>query len=236
MLGPSCPDLEPFRSEIGRRRSESLGPLTGNISHRMADFRQVEAPRPPSGSDQSPDLLAALGRQWLTILLAALIGALLGWGYAAAKQTTYQARSTLLLIPVGNESDPGGGRNRSLDVDTWATVARSTNLLQDVATELGRELGDVRGRTTGNRRADRRRAGADVRRQATGMRRSRERRSYSDQFLAARRNSVNAETVKREAELRQLADDTTAQIDDLTDRSKTRRTRATTRRRLGSPS
>ena len=181
----------------------------------MADFRQVEAPRPPSGSDQSPDLLAALGRQWLTILLAALIGALLGWGYAAAKQTTYQSRSTLLLIPVGNESDPGGGRNRSLDVDTWATVARSTNLLQSVATELGRELGDVRGRTTATaaptgdvlvltfdaRNRDAAIEGATV---------------YSDQFLANRRNSVNAETVKREAELRQLAESTTAQIADLT--------------------
>ncbi len=134
----------------------------------MADFRQVEAPRPPSGSDQSPDLLAALGRQWLTILLAALIGALLGWGYAAAKQTTYQARSTLLLIPVGNESDPGGGRNRSLDVDTWATVARSTNLLQDVA---DRARPRARRRTRPhhcNRRADRRRTGADVRRQQQG--------------------------------------------------------------------
>jgi hypothetical protein len=182
----------------------------------MADFRPVEPTRPTSvPSEQSPDLLAALGRQWLTILIAALIGALLGWGYAAAKQTTYEARSTLLLIPVGNESDPGGGRNRSLDVDTWATVARSTNLLQDVATQLGRELPDVRGRTTATaaptgdvlvltfeaRDRDAAIDGATV---------------YSDLFLANRRNQVNADTVKRETELNALAEDTRAQIADLT--------------------
>jgi hypothetical protein len=181
----------------------------------MADFRSVDPSRPTTPSEQNPDLLAALGRQWLTILLAALIGALLGWGYAAAKQTTYESRSTLLLIPVGNESDPGGGRNRSLDVDTWATVARSTNLLQDVATQLGRELADVRGRTTAAaaptgdvlvltfnaRNRDAAIEGATV---------------YSDLFLQARRNQVNADTVKREQELNALAEDTRAQIADLT--------------------
>jgi hypothetical protein len=181
----------------------------------MADFRSVDPTRSTPSSEQNPDLLAALGRQWLTILLAALIGAVLGWGYAAAKQTTYESRSTLLLIPVGNESDPGGGRNRSLDVDTWATVARSTNLLQDVATQLGRELADVRGRTTATaaptgdvlvltfnaRNRDAAIEGATV---------------YSDLFLQNRRNQVNADTVKREQELLALAEDTQAQIADLT--------------------
>ena len=87
--------------------------------------------------EESPDLLAALRRQWLTILIAALVGTLGAWLYASAQPPEFEAKSTLLLIAAGDESSPGGGRDRSLDVDTWATVARSTELLQQVAERVG---------------------------------------------------------------------------------------------------
>lgn len=158
--------------------------------------------------------MAALRRQWVTVALVAVLGTLGAWLYSSSQPTSYESKSTLLLIAAGDEATPAGGRNRSLDVDTWATVARSTELLQQVAGELDLELDVVRTRTTAVAAptgdvlvltfeapsTDEAIEGATI---------------YSEQFLAARRVSVNAATVERQQQLEGLARDLNVQIADL---------------------
>ena len=168
------------------------------------------------GGDQAPDLMGALRRQWLTVVVAALLAVLGAWVYASSLPVVYQARSSLLLEPGAQETSPTGGRNRSLDVDTWATVARSTELLAEVATELKLDLEDVRSRTTATAAPtgdvvvltfegpseQAAVAGAAV---------------YNEAFLAERRVRVNADTVERQQQLERLKGDITAQIGRLVD-------------------
>ncbi len=164
--------------------------------------------------DESPDLLAALRRQWLTIVIVAVVGTLGAWLYSSSQPTAYQSKSTLLLIAGGDETSPAGGRNRSLDVDTWATVARSTELLQQVAGKLDLELDVVRERTTATAAPT-----GDVlvlTFEAPSTEEAVEGASvYSDEFLATRRTAVNASTLERQQQLEGLARDLNVQIDDL---------------------
>lgn len=164
------------------------------------------------GTEPQPDLLPALVRQWFVIALAAVIGMLAAMVYSSSQPVVYEARSTLLLIAAGDEYAPGGGRERTLDVDTWATVARSTELLSEVANELELSLPDVRRRSTATasptgdvliltfEAGDEANAviGADV---------------YSSKFLQARQTTVNAVNVEARRQLEQLAADIVGQID-----------------------
>lgn len=164
--------------------------------------------------NESPDLMAALRRQWMTIVIAALVGASAAWLYASTQPVVHESTSTLLLIAAGDEATPGGGRNRTLDVDTWATVARSTELLQRVSAELGIELDLVRTRSTATAAptgdvlvltfeaptVDEAIEGAAI---------------YSREFLDARGVTVNASTLERRQQLEDLAEDLANQIADL---------------------
>lgn len=151
-------------------------------------------------------------RHWLVIVMAAVIGALIALTYSASQPVVFEARSTLLLIAAGDEVAPGGGRDRTLDVDTWATVARSTELLSDIADELDLTLPDVRRHSTATAsptgdvliltfEADTEAdavLGADV---------------YSSMFLETRRTTVNAVTLEARRQLEQLAVDIGEQIE-----------------------
>jgi hypothetical protein len=161
--------------------------------------------------EQQPDLLAALRRQWVTIVVAALLGTAIGWVFAEARQTVFESRATLLLSAAGNEVAPSGGRNRTVDVDTWATVARSTVLLQEVANDLGRELADVRSRTTAAPAA----TGdvivltfeaADAETAVEGA------AAYAQQFLANREIAVNRSSLERVRQLENLRGDLETQV------------------------
>lgn len=162
-------------------------------------------------AEQQPDLLAALRRQWVTIVVAALLGTAIGWAFAEARQTVFQSRATLLLAAAGDEVAPSGGRNRTVDVDTWATVARSTVLLQQVAEELGRELADVRSRTTAAPAPT-----GDViilTFQAANAQTAVEgATAYANQFLANRETAVNRSTLERVRQLENLRDDLVTQV------------------------
>jgi capsular polysaccharide biosynthesis protein len=172
-------------------------------------------PNAPLPVDNSPDLLAVMARQWLVILTCTLIGAFAGWYYTSTRPTSYESRATVLLIAAGDERPPGGGLNRSLDVDTWATVARSTTLLQSVADELGVSLQSVRSNSSAqpsptgdvliisftNPVSDDAARGAEV---------------YSQQFLEARQISVNADTVARAESLQAQRTEAIQEIEDLT--------------------
>jgi capsular polysaccharide biosynthesis protein len=179
------------------------------------DFRRTTG---SSGfaAESDPDLLSALRRQWLVVALAAILGAFAGWMYAATQPVVYSSQSTLLLIAAGDEQAPGGGRDRTLDVDTWATVARSTELLTEVADRLDLGLEDFRERSTAvsNPTGDvlllTFEAGTEVDAVAGAT-------VYSDLFLRERRESVNAVTVEKVNQLNTLADDIGDQIADLAD-------------------
>ena len=168
-------------------------------------------------AERDPDLLAALRRQWMVIVACAVVGAGIGWLYSSTLAVTFEARSTLLLVAAGDEEAPGGGRDRTLDVDTWANVARSTEMLGAVAEELdGADLDDVRERTTAAAAptgdvmiitfeaptSDEAVEGAAV---------------YSTIFLDARRTAVNASTVERERQLETLAGDLAQEIQRLSE-------------------
>lgn len=153
----------------------------------------------------------------MTIIVAALLGTAIGWAFAEARQTVYESRATVLLVAAGDEQAPSGsGRNRTVDVDTWATVARSTVLLQDVAEDLARDLRDVRARTTATAAP----TGdvivltfeaADATTAVQGA------TAYADEFLAARQTTVNQTTVERETQLEALRSDLQKQIEDVSD-------------------
>ncbi len=177
----------------------------------MVDKSASDGERLGGTQVSQPDLLAALRRQWMTVLSAALIGTMVGWIFAEARPTVFESRSTLLLVAAGDEQAPGGGRERTLDVATWATVARETSLLQEVADELGMQLVNVRARSTvtpaptgdvliitfeaGS--VDAAIDGATV---------------YSERFLARREASVNQSTINEMARLESLATNLETQI------------------------
>lgn len=177
----------------------------------MSDARRTNG-RSVRDAEPQPEILPALRRHWFVIFALALVGASAAFMYASAQPVVYEAQATLLLIAAGDESSPGGGRDRTLDVDTWATVARSTELLVDVADELDLDLQDVRSRSTAvasptgdvlnltfeAEDEDEAVEGASV---------------YSSMFLNTRRTNVNAATVEARAQLEQLASDTELQIE-----------------------
>lgn len=191
--------------------------VTGGYNPRaVEDFRRTNGSQ-GSVAERDPDLLSAIRRQWMVVLAVAILGAFAGWMYAATQPVVYSSQSTLLLIAAGDEQAPGGGRDRTLDVDTWATVARSTELLSEVADRLELELEDFRERSTAiaNPTGDvlllTFEAGTKVDAVAGAA-------VYSDLFLQERRSSVNAVTVEQVNQLNTLADDIEAQIADFADR------------------
>ena len=100
---------------------------------------------PAFSSGQPSDIIGALRRQAWIVALCAVVGALLGVLYVKTEKVTYEARSTVLLLPLPGESSPGGGLQRTLDVETQATIARSTSLLERVGERLDMTAAEVRG-------------------------------------------------------------------------------------------
>lgn len=181
----------------------------------MVVLRGSDGAGPPL-PDEQPDLLAALRRQWMTIIVAALLGTAIGWAFSETRSTVFQSRATVLLVAVGDESGPNNGRDRSVDVDTWATVARSTALLQEVAVDLGRDLSDVRSRTTAAAAptGDVLILSFQAADAATAVQGA---AAYAEEFLVARQTNVNEASVARLAQLTSLASDLEEQIASLSD-------------------
>ncbi len=222
VLGDLESVVDPAPSENSRSQDcNTPGPRPGTAHDLGYDPPIVAEYRSTSGvagvpGEHDPDLLAALRRRWGVIVMFAVIGAGAGWLYSSTLAVTFEARSTLLLIAAGTEEDPGGGRDRTLDVDTWATVARSTEVLAEVAAELELDLDDVRARTTAIAAptgdvmvitfeaptSDEAVDGAAV---------------YSSIFLETRRTAVNSSTVEREQQLNTLATDVNADIQRISD-------------------
>jgi len=92
---------------------------------------------PALATARTSDLAGALRRQALLILVCIVVGAGLGFGYTKATKVSYESKATVLLEPLPGDKPPGGGLERTLDVETQATVARSTALLQTIGERLG---------------------------------------------------------------------------------------------------
>jgi hypothetical protein len=101
---------------------------------------------PNSGlvTGRPPDFVGVLRRQYPIILLCTFAAALLTWAYVSTSSVRYESKSTILLVALPGETAPGGGRERTLDVETQATVARSTSLLQAIGDRLGLRAVDVK--------------------------------------------------------------------------------------------
>jgi pyruvate/2-oxoglutarate dehydrogenase complex dihydrolipoamide acyltransferase (E2) component len=91
----------------------------------------------PHGWDEGPGLLQSVWRYNWLIATAALLGALLGWGWAARQPTLYQGVSRLIVSDPGSVTSPGGGAP-SGDPDRYlrnqAALIGSTPVLQRAAT------------------------------------------------------------------------------------------------------
>lgn len=99
------------------------------------------------GANRAPDFQGVLKRQWPAIVLCALVGLLLSALYVSTSKVTYESKSTVLLLALPGEVAPGGGLQRTLDVETQATIARSTALLQTVGDRLGMTASQVKGKS-----------------------------------------------------------------------------------------
>jgi hypothetical protein len=168
-----------------------------------------------AGAPRTPDLRAALGRQFLVIIACAILGAALGLGYSATQKATYESRATVQLIATSTEESPGGGLGRSLDVETQATVARSTSLFTTVGVRLGMTATQVRSHSgaeaapTGDIMYLFFRAGT-AERAALGA------AVYTEEFLALRQGVVDDAADARRAVLEAQQKALTEQIDSLT--------------------
>jgi uncharacterized protein involved in exopolysaccharide biosynthesis len=96
------------------------------------------------GGSRTPDLRAALRRQFWVIIAAAVVVGGVAFAYASSRKPRFESRSTVLLIATATEDAPGGGLGRTLDVETQATVARSTSLLTAVGERMGLTAAQVR--------------------------------------------------------------------------------------------
>jgi capsular polysaccharide biosynthesis protein len=92
----------------------------------------------PRGWDEGPGLLQSAWRYNWLIATAALLGALLGWGWAARQPTLYQGVSRLIVSDPGSVTSPGGVAQPSGDPDRWirnqAELIGSPPVLQRAAT------------------------------------------------------------------------------------------------------
>ncbi len=138
--------LDRFFADVAGRRSPDPKPTTVHKDPRaarniMSDFRQQVS---QIGEAQGPDVLSVLRRQLPIIGLATLLGLLGASALALSSKGKYESKATVLVAALKGDTAPGGGRERTVNIETQATVAKSTNLLVLVAEKLGLEETRVR--------------------------------------------------------------------------------------------
>ncbi|MGE0141369.1 MAG: hypothetical protein AB7R77_26530 [Ilumatobacteraceae bacterium] len=101
-------------------------------------------PSQAAGASRTPDLQGVMRRQWPIIVLCGLLATAITTAYIATSKVTYEAKATVQLTALPGEVAPGGGRERTLDVETQALVARSTALLETVGDRLDLTAAQVR--------------------------------------------------------------------------------------------
>ena len=163
------------------------------------------------------DIVAALRRQWYVPVICAIVAALLAFGYTQIAEERYVSTATVLLEKMGNEAAPGGGLGRTLDVESQATLARSTILLQSMADRLDSTTPAVRRSTTAaaaptgdvllltfsDESAQVAAEGATV---------------YAEEFLALRKSVANEDLERQRTSLEAQRDELETSIGDLTAR------------------
>jgi capsular polysaccharide biosynthesis protein len=103
----------------------------------LASMPTTEGVRP----SPTPESLATmLRRRWLLIVVAAVIGLVLGLVITELQTPTYRATATVLVTPTGvqNSADLANGRtNSEINLDTEARLLRSTDVADRVREMLG---------------------------------------------------------------------------------------------------
>jgi len=96
------------------------------------------------------DLADALRRRWLVVIAGLLVGAGAGCGFLATAAPSYRATATAFVSAAGGAAGTAlqGSQYALQQVGSYATVATSASVLQEVADEraLGESVGDLRGR------------------------------------------------------------------------------------------
>jgi O-antigen/teichoic acid export membrane protein/capsular polysaccharide biosynthesis protein len=109
--------------------------------HRMSDIYQSTA---SDGGGIGPDVVQVLRRQWKPIAILSAIGLLAALALVFTSSGQYESRATVLVAALKGDSAPGGGKERTVNIETQATVAKSTKLIVIVAEKLGLDETRVR--------------------------------------------------------------------------------------------
>ena len=131
------------RSSTSQQITESAtvpkGPTTER--HRMNDNYQN-----PSnvGDGIGPDVLQVMRRQWRPIALCACLGLVLALGLVLTSHGKFESKATVLVAALKGDATPGGGKERTVNIETQATVAKSTKLIVIVAEKLQLDEARVR--------------------------------------------------------------------------------------------
>jgi capsular polysaccharide biosynthesis protein len=101
--------------------------------------------RPTSATDTTAVDGAALLRSYVAIfrrragiiVTATVLGFVGAAAYAVTRDVPYTSSATILLIQVEGDTDPGGGRARSINMDNQVVIARSSEVIESLAEQLG---------------------------------------------------------------------------------------------------
>lgn len=217
--GRFTPQRLPPTAELGRYGSSQRCKVAVRddryTRQRVSDHNSSNG-GPSDYAETRLDLLSAMRRRSKIIVLCALVGSLLGGIYASIQDTSFVAKSTMLLVAGPTEQSPGGGTGRTLDVETWATVARSTGIITELADAVDATVEGVRAASSSTAeptgdimvlefRSEDRQTAID------GA------RAYAEVFLAERSSTINADRIRRVNELSTLADQIGVEIDEISD-------------------
>ena len=171
--------------------------------------------QPQADGTGSADLAGAMKRRWRVLLMTTCLGLLAGALHYKFIDRPYVAKATVLLVALPGEAPPGGGRDRTLDVGTQATVARSTVILEAVASELGADLEDVRhySKVTPAATGDVLYVAYEADTAAEAVAGA---TAYADEMLAARKKAADDAAAEQRAEVQVQVDELTTTIADLT--------------------
>lgn len=97
-----------------------------------------------SGEAAGPDVVQVLRRQWKPIAICSVLGVLAALALIFTSSGQFESRATVLVAALKGDSAPGGGKERTVNIETQATVAKSTKLIIIVAEKLGLDESRVR--------------------------------------------------------------------------------------------
>lgn len=106
------------------------------------------APSHPEGPEILRQYAKILKRRRVLIAAIVLIAMAIGAAASLLKPGLYVATTTIITKPIAGEIAPGGGRSRTVNLDTEIVTARSEQIMSATATKLGVDSAVVRKSTS----------------------------------------------------------------------------------------